>query len=296
MASTVASNRDAVIVPLLSIPFKQPPRPIRRSGKKGQKKKSLDADAGVNSVIPSLMSLSLDPPMPSAPAATAVPTVSPFFLPVVKQKKKPPSLTGYVANQVPPLLLTREEIARSTVDGLGPLLRRGLAPHDRIEIVEVERTNKTRREFAQIARDVTRECFEPPAGSRILFAYYTFPTGKRNLIGVSSFQDFNPFASKAGDQEDLELFTYDFYHQIHYIFILRDYRGFGYGSRMVAEMERRFNVTNERALFPRPIRLQASTRAVAFFEAPGYRRVGVGRDSVCCGAPLFKTLYNMVKD
>ena len=48
-----------------------------------------------------------------------------------------------------------------------------------MEIVEVERTNKTRREFAQVARDVTRENFEPPAGSRILFAYYSYPTGKK---------------------------------------------------------------------------------------------------------------------
>ena len=125
---------------------------------------------------------------------------------------------------------------------------------------------------------------------------YIFFALHQDLIGVSSFQDFNPFASKADDKEDLELFTYDFYHQIHYIFILRDYRGFGYGSRMVAEMERRFAATNERTLFPRSIRLQASTRAVAFFEALGYRRVGVGKDSVCCGTPLFRTLYNMVKN
>ena len=92
----------------------------------------------------------------------------------------------------------------------------------------------------------------------------------------------------------MELFTYDFYHLIHYIFILRDFRGFGYGSRMVAEMEQRF--AEKRTRSRRPIRLQAGTRAVAFFEALGYRRVGVGKDSICCGTPLFRTLYNMVKE
>lgn len=294
----MAVNPEAVIVPLLSIPFQPPLRPKRRSGRRSLKKNANAAKADVDSVIPSLMSLALDPPVPAVSNSRAGPAKGPLCLPIVNQRQKQAAVaaSGLVGGQVQPLLLMTENMARSTVDGLVPLLRRGVTPHDRLEIVEVERTNKTRREFAQIARDVTRECFEPPAGSRILFAYYTFPSGKRDLIGVSSFQDFNPFASKADDKEDLELFTYDFYHQIHYIFILRDYRGFGYGSRMVAEMERRFAATNERTLFPRSIRLQASTRAVAFFEALGYRRVGVGKDSVCCGTPLFRTLYNMVKN
>ena len=181
MASAMAVNPEAVIVPLLSIPFQPPLRPKRRSGRRSLKKNANAAKADVDSVIPSLMSLALDPPVPAVSNSPAGPAKGPFCLPIVKQKQKQAAVaaSGLVGGQVQPLLLMTENMARSTVDGLVPLLRRGITPHDRLEIVEVERTNKTRREFAQIARDVTRECFEPPAGSRILFAYYTFPSGKR---------------------------------------------------------------------------------------------------------------------
>lgn len=118
----------------------------------------------------------------------------------------------------------------------------------------------------------------------------------QELIGVASFQDSNRHASKAQEKEDRDLFVYDFYNLIHYIFVLRDFRGFGYGGRMVREIERRFEACRKRDLAPpRPIRLQSSTRAVAFFESLGYHRVGIGNESLCCGTPIFRTLYNMTK-
>lgn len=145
-----------------------------------------------------------------------------------------------------------------------------------------------------MAREVTRENFEPPAGSRILFGYYTYPSGKKELVGVASFQDSSQFSSKASESEDRDLYIYDYYNLVHYIFLLRDFRGFGYGRRMVLEMERRFRDSAHGALL-RPIRLQAGTRAVGFFESIGYRRVSIGKDSICCGTPIFRTLYNMTK-
>jgi len=283
--------------------------------------KSIGADVDqekVDSVIPSLMSLNLSPPSFLAPRF-AHPvndlTMEGLFAPASGRHTTPGQfelLKGGVASS------SRHGATKEKVN----------VKDDRLEIVEVERTNKTRREFAQVARDVTRENFEPPAGSRILFAYYSYPTGKKELIGVASFQDFNRHSSRAGNKEDYDLFIYDFYNVIHYIFILRDFRGFGYGTRVVAEMEKRFlsrrddddvdgngdetkivSVTTQDTSLPasdhqprrqraptrRPVRVQASTRAVAFFEALGYRRIGIGKESVCCGTPLFRTLYNMMK-
>merc|ERR1712126_118686 len=65
MASAMAVNPEAVIVPLLSIPFQPPLRPKRRSGRRSLKKNANAAKADVDSVIPSLMSLALDPPVPA---------------------------------------------------------------------------------------------------------------------------------------------------------------------------------------------------------------------------------------
>jgi len=171
-------------------------------------------------------------------------------------------------------------------------------------ITEVERNNKTRREFARIARDVSSENYEPPAGSRLLFGYYTYPTGKQELCAVACFQDAIEWSSKAPPHEDNRLFTYDHYNVIHYIFVLRDFRGFGYGKQLVEQIEAQFASNAIR----RDIRLQAALGAVAFFEALGYKRVGAVKDTVGhrrrhgvdrrssgIGSPLFRVLVDMSK-
>lgn len=260
------------VIPLLSIPLESL-RPLQGRRKSlltpSPEKKSViidDGDDVVDSVIPSLMSLTLSPPViiPCLPSPPDVPC---------------PPIARYDKTPLPPPSFHQRSVT----------------------IVEVERTNKTRREFVFVAREVTRENFEPPAGSRIIFAYYTYPSGKKELVGVASFQDSSPFSSKASEKEDRELYIYDFYNLIHYIFFLRDFRGFGFGRQMVQEIERRFyDFAGARdgagAASLRPIRVQAGTRAVGFFESLGYRRVSIGKDSICCGTPIFRTLYNMTKN
>ena len=98
--------------------------------------------ADVGSIIPSLMSLTLSPPSP---------TSAPFSVRSLRRNGHRQTKSSYAP----------KEVARC------------------FEIVEVERTNKTRREFAHIAREVTRENFEPLAGTKLLFAYYTYPNGKK---------------------------------------------------------------------------------------------------------------------
>lgn len=259
-SSEIGAATVLPVVPLLSIRFETPPA-TPTIGKTDDNNNNKSPAADVGSVIPSLMSLTLSPPSP---------TYAPFSVRSLRRNGHRQTKSSYDEPK---------EVARC------------------FEIVEVERTNKTRREFAHIAREVTRENFEPPAGTKLLFAYYTYPNGKKELIGVASFQEFNAFSSKAGDKEDSDLFVYDYYNIIHYVFMLRDFRGFGYGRRMIESAEKRFRVSGGGGggSLPRPIRVQAGTRAVGFFEALGYRRVSVGKDSICCGTPLFRTLYNMTK-
>lgn len=249
------SLKTSPVIPLLSIPFESLlPR-----------NKTDEKEVGdVDSVIPSLMSLTLSPPK-------------------ISQLSSPP--------KIPRLTFTRLRSHRN--ESPKPPPPPSFQPRS-FDFVEVERTNKTRREFAFVAREVTRGNFEPPAGSRLLFGYYTYPSGKKELVGVASFQNSSPFSSKASEKEDRELFFYDFYNLIHYIFLLRDFRGFGYGGRMVQDIERRFR-GSVGPMPLRPVRVQAGTRAVSFFEKQGYQRVSIGKDSLCCGTPIFRTLYNMTK-
>ena len=175
MASSVPSEAicgSSEIVPLLSIEFQQPPTRRKRSVRGKKVKKTTSTESDPNSVIPALMSLSLNVPIQreSRLPATAKSTANAVHPPEATKSFDIP--VQPTKSFVQPLLMTEPR----PVDGLVPLLRRGV---ERVEIKEVERSNKTRREFALVARDVTREYFEPPAGSRILFAYYTYPSGKK---------------------------------------------------------------------------------------------------------------------
>ena len=139
----------------------------------------------------------------------------------------------------------------------------------------------------------------------------------QELVGVASFQECNQYSTRANDLEDFRLFLYDHYNVIHYIFLMGDFRGLGFGRRMITEIEKRFNCRKKEGeeeeagedatpvtipdsvSHKRPIRVQVSSRAVGFFEALGYHRLGVVKGAserpLYWAPPLFKTLINMTK-
>ena len=131
-------------------------------------------DGEADLLIPSLMSLTVSPPRMTslhlARLRSRAPFPPPNFCPLYSATFQ--SSPYIYASSTPSLFLHQRCFA----------------------IVEVERTNKTRREFAQVAREVTRENFEPPAGTRILFAYYTYPSGKKvrktSFISLARFSFF----------------------------------------------------------------------------------------------------------
>ena len=179
------SIKTSPVVPLLSIPleFLRPQRQksITALNESTVGLKGIDSnnnkqrgDGEADLLIPSLMSLTVSPPRMTslhlARLRSRAPFPPPNFCPLYSATFQ--SSPYIYASSTPSLFLHQRCFA----------------------IVEVERTNKTRREFAQVAREVTRENFEPPAGTRILFAYYTYPSGKKvrktSFISLARFSFF----------------------------------------------------------------------------------------------------------
>lgn len=149
----------------------------------------------------------------------------------------------------------------------------------------VAQTSSNRRIFRTVARLSSGETFEPGHDELIFFGLVG---GK--VVAVSCYEpaaaDFPvdvltpPTDVSSGHA-----------HCVSYVFVQPSVQRHGYGSSMLSAME----ADMERRVANRPLRLQASRKAVQFFEKLGYEQVGSPSKPVCPGSPLFSTLYPMEK-
>lgn len=157
-----------------------------------------------------------------------------------------------------------------------------------MEIREVNRNNRNRYLFRQIARDSSGEVYEAPEGSRLFFAYKQH-FGEKKVVGVASFTPAS--ASPSELPEDSVPFINDYYHHLSYLFVLAFYKGQGIGTLLLKDME-----VAMASHIIRPIHVESAGKAVRFFEKHGYSIAGDIIECCCPGSKLFRRIQHMQKD
>ena len=154
-----------------------------------------------------------------------------------------------------------------------------------LKIQEVKRSNRSSYKFRQLSRDVSGEGFDIPEENNVLFAYYNIHKLNLHIAGVT-------FSLANLNQTHVEsAFVCDYFHQITFMFVKRDYQGRGYGRQLL-------NTVIEKMIehaSHRPIRVQSAAKSVGFFEKMGFVKIGEPINTMGCGPYLFRTIVNMEK-
>ena len=88
------------------------------------------------------------------------------------------------------------------------------------------------------------------------------------------------------------MFDSDYYPQIAFLFVHRDFQCQGFGSMLMKESLKMIR----HHCSERPVRLQSAIDSVEFFEKCGFHAVAEPFDVMHCGSRLFRTLVNMELD
>ena len=84
-------------------------------------------------------------------------------------------------------------------------------------------------------------------------------------------------------------FDTEYYSQISFLFVHKDFQCLGYGKMLMQEALKIIRSHDQ----CRPIRVQAAEDAVSFFEKLGFNVVGQPIKCVHSGSKLFRTIINM---
>ncbi|XP_041359296.1 uncharacterized protein LOC121375748 [Gigantopelta aegis] len=154
-----------------------------------------------------------------------------------------------------------------------------------LKIQDIKTSNTSKYKFRQLSRDVSGEGFDIPEGNHALFAYYNIHKINLHIGGVTfSLANLNQTYTES-------TFECDYFHQITFMFVKRDYQGKGYGTQLINGVIEKMTAHASH----RPVRVQSAVKAVGFFEKMGFVKIGEPMDTLACGPHLFRTIVNMEK-
>ena len=113
---------------------------------------------------------------------------------------------------------------------------------------------------------------------------YKTQYGQDFLFGQISFSlpDLNM-------KEPGTVFDSDYFPQISFMFVHRDFQGQGFGRQLLKQSLKMIKKTEHQ----RPVRLQSAFDSVGFFQKCGFVTVAEPFDCIHAGSRLFQTLVNM---
>ncbi|XP_057303036.1 uncharacterized protein LOC130639126 [Hydractinia symbiolongicarpus] len=149
-------------------------------------------------------------------------------------------------------------------------------------VKKMSRTMTNRRIFRTLARDNCGESMEPGEEEIMYFGYKPNDLKKEGpAISCASLKLANVSCTDSKKDE--------FYHWITFLFVYRDFKGFGYGKQFVEYLD-----VEAMNLIRRPVRTESAYKAVGFFEKCGFKKIAEPRECVA-GSSLFRFLYLMEK-
>ena len=152
-----------------------------------------------------------------------------------------------------------------------------------MSIKQAKPINKNKAKFRHLARQVSGEVFDVPEDDLILFCFKQEYTNSV-LVGQISFS-----LSDLRKTEPAVNFDSEYYSQISFLFVHKDFQCLGYGKMLMEETLKIIRSHDH----CRPIRVQAAEEAVPFFEKLGFYVVGQPIKCVHSGSRLFRTIVNM---
>ena len=152
-----------------------------------------------------------------------------------------------------------------------------------LTITKVSRNNKNRGKFRHLARQISGEVFDVPEDNLIIFATKQ-EYSNTVLVGQICFS-----VADLSLTEPANYFDSEYYPQISFLFIHKDFQYCGYGTMLMQEALKIIRSHDS----SRPIRVQAAENAVQFFEKLGFSVQGEPVHCVHSGSKLFRTIINM---
>lgn len=149
-----------------------------------------------------------------------------------------------------------------------------------------ERNNRSRSKFRHFSRQVCGEVFDVSDNNQVIFSYEekyqkSFQTGQMSF----SLADLSMV-------EPEDCFDTEYFPQISFLFVHRDFQCQGFGSLLIKEG---IKIIKDHCNF-RPLRLQSARDSLGFFEKCGFHIVAEPYECWHTGSRLFKTLVNMQMD
>lgn len=152
-----------------------------------------------------------------------------------------------------------------------------------VKIQLEEGNNKNRGKFRRFSREVCGAVYDVPEGHKVIFSYEK-KNGKTHQTGQMSFSVADLYM-----KEPEECFDTEYYPQISFLFVHRDFQCQGLGRKL---LEEGIKIIKQHCNC-RPVRLQSGGDSVGFFEKCGFRAVAEPYQCADSGSRLFRTLTNM---